>query len=155
MIVHITGILKNKNIDEIIIEANGLGYLCHISNNTLNRLPSVGENIKILTFLHITENKHTLYGFYDIEERKLFKMLISVSGIGPKIGIQLLSNTNSDQFSNMIINSDVKMLSSLPEKMEFVDEKHQLTEDSVDEEEVRKWEGIEEDWEDFNKDKDK
>ena len=114
MIVHITGILKNKNIDEIIIEANGLGYLCHISNNTLNRLPSVGENIKILTFLHITENKHTLYGFYDIEERKLFKMLISVSGIGPKIGIQLLSNTNSDQFSNMIINSDVKMLSSLP-----------------------------------------
>ena len=60
------------------------------------------------------ENKHTLYGFSDIEERKLFKMLISVSGIGPKIGIQLLSNANSDQFSTMIINSDVKMLSSLP-----------------------------------------
>ena len=114
MIVQITGILKNKNIDEIVIEANGLGYLCHISNNTFNRLPSVGENITIPTFLHIMENKHTLYGFSDIEERKLFKMLISVSGIGPKIGIQLLSNANSDQFSTMIINSDVKMLSSLP-----------------------------------------
>ena len=114
MIVQITGVLKNKNIDEIIIEANGLGYLCHISNNTFNRLPSVGENITIATFLHIMENKHTLYGFSDIEERKLFKMLISVSGIGPKIGIQLLSNANSDQFSTMIINSDVKMLSSLP-----------------------------------------
>ena len=114
MIVQITGILKNKNIDEIVIEANGLGYLCHISNNTFNCLPAVGENITIPTFLHITENKHTLYGFSDIGERKLFKMLISMSGIGPKIGIQLLSNANSDQFSTMIINSDVKMLSSLP-----------------------------------------
>ena len=75
MIVQITGVLKNKNIDEIVIEANGLGYLCHISNNTFNRLPSVGENITIPTFLHIMENKHTLYGFSDTEERKLFKML--------------------------------------------------------------------------------
>ena len=88
--------------------------MCHISNNTFNQLPEIGKNFQILTYLHITENKHTLYGFSDIGERKLFKMLISVSGIGPKIGIQLLSNANSDQFSTMIINSDVKMLSSLP-----------------------------------------
>ena len=114
MIVHITGTLQSKDINELIIESNGLGYMCHISNNTFNQLPSIGGHLKILTFLHITENKHTLYGFFDNQERELFKMLISVSGIGPKIGIQLLSSTNTGQFTSMIINSDVKMLSSLP-----------------------------------------
>jgi len=114
MIVHITGVLKSKDINELVIESNGIGYMCHISNNTFNQLPEIGKNFQILTYLHITENKHTLYGFFNIQERKLFKMLISVSGIGPKIGIQLLSSTNTEQFSTMIINSDVKMLSSLP-----------------------------------------
>ena len=114
MIVHITGILKSKDINELVIESNGIGYMCYISNNTFNQLPKVNEHCKLLTYLHITENKHSLFGFFDIEERNLFKMLISVSGIGPKIAIQLLSSTNSNQFSSMLINSDVKMLSSLP-----------------------------------------
>tara|TARA_B110000014_G_C20110402_1_gene584831 strand:- start:685 stop:1269 length:585 start_codon:yes stop_codon:yes gene_type:complete len=114
MIVHITGVLKSKDINELVIESNGIGYMCHISNNTFNQLPEIGKNFQILTYLHITENKHTLYGFFNAQERKLFKMLISVSGIGPKIGIQLLSSTNTEHFSAMIINSDVKMLSSLP-----------------------------------------
>ena len=114
MIVQITGKLKYKNINDLIIEANGIGYSCNISNNTFNQLPMLEQEITLLTFLHITENKHTLYGFIDDQERQLFKMLISVSGIGPKIGIQLLSKTNSEQLSMMIINSDVKMLSSLP-----------------------------------------
>jgi len=114
MIVHITGALKSKDINALVIESNGIGYMCHISNNTFNQLPEINKNFKILTYLHITENKHTLYGFFDIQERELFKMLISVSGIGPKIGIQLLSSANAEHFSAMIINSDVKMLSSLP-----------------------------------------
>ena len=114
MIVQITGKLKYKNINDLIIEANGVGYSCNISHNTFNQLPMLEQEFTLLTFLHITENKHTLYGFIDDKERQLFKMLISVSGIGPKIGIQLLSKTNSEQLSIMIINSDVKMLSSLP-----------------------------------------
>ena len=114
MIVHITGVLKSKDVNKLIIESNGIGYMCYISNNTFDQLPEVGANFKILTYLHITETKHTLYGFFNIQERQLFKMLISVSGIGPKIGIQLLSSTNTEHFSTMIINSDVKMLSSLP-----------------------------------------
>ena len=114
MIVQITGKLKYKNINELIIEANGVGYACYISNYTFDQLPNLEEEFTLLTFLHITENKHTLYGFINDQERQLFKMLISVSGIGPKIGIQLLSKTTSDKLSVMIINSDVKMLSSLP-----------------------------------------
>jgi len=114
MIVHISGKLIQKNVNEAIIESNGIGYLCLISNNTFNHLPNIGDSFTILTFLHITENKHTLYGFHSESERDLFKLLISVSGIGPKIGIQLLSSTNTSNFQTMIINDDVKMLSSLP-----------------------------------------
>jgi len=114
MIVQITGILKYKNINELIIETNGIGYLCNISTTTFNQLPALEEKFTILTFLHIMENKHSLYGFIDQEERQLFNLLISVSGIGPKIAIQLLSKTDNKQMSSMIIRSDVKMLSSLP-----------------------------------------
>ena len=114
MIVQITGILKSKNINELIIEANGIGYLCNISTTTFNQLPQLEESMTILTFLHIMENKHSLYGFIDNDERQLFNLLISVSGIGPKIAIQLLSKTDNKQMSNMIISGDVKMLSSLP-----------------------------------------
>ena len=114
MIVQLTGILQYKNIDELIIDINGVGYLCYISNNTFNKLPNLGQQFTLLTFLHIMENKHTLYGFIAKEERELFTLLISVSGIGPKIGIQLLSKTDTQKMSNMIISSDVKMLSSLP-----------------------------------------
>ncbi len=114
MIVQITGILKSKSINELIIDANGIGYLCNISTTTFNQLPEIENQFTILTYLHIMENKHTLYGFMEKEERQLFNLLISVSGIGPKIAIQLLSKTDNKQMSNMIVSSDVKMLSSLP-----------------------------------------
>ena len=67
---------------------------------TFDELPATGESLTLLTFLHITENKHTLYGFSNIQERQLFKMLIGVSGIGPKIAIQLLSSTHASQFNS-------------------------------------------------------
>ena len=82
MIVQLTGILQYKNIDELIIDVNGVGYLCYISNNTFNKLPNLGQQFTLLTFLHIMENKHTLYGFIAKEERELFTLLISIfSGI--------------------------------------------------------------------------
>ena len=114
MIVQITGILKSKSLNELIVDTNGIGYLCNISTTTFNLLPEIENQFTILTYLHIMENKHTLYGFMEKEERQLFNLLISVSGIGPKIAIQLLSKTNNKQMSNMIVSGDVKMLSSLP-----------------------------------------
>ena len=114
MIVQITGILKSKSLNELIVDANGIGYLCNISTTTFNLLPEIENQFTILTYLHIMENKHTLYGFMEKEERQLFNLLISVSGIGPKIAIQLLSKTDNKQMSNMIVSGDVKMLSSLP-----------------------------------------
>lgn len=114
MIVQITGKLIYKNVNELIIDANGIGYSCSISTTTYNKLPDLNYTLTILTYLHILENKHSLYGFSDESERQLFCLLISVSGIGPKIAIQLLSKTDNKQMSQMIINGDVKMLSSLP-----------------------------------------
>ena len=114
MIVQITGKLIYKNVNELIIDANGIGYSCSISTTTYNKLPDLNYTLTILTYLHILENKHSLYGFSDESERQLFCLLISVSGIGPKIAIQLLSKTDNKKMSQMIINGDVKMLSSLP-----------------------------------------
>ena len=114
MIVQLTGILINKTTEELIVDVNGIGYLCSISNNTYDNLPDNGKVFTILTHLNISENKHSLYGFHSQQERNLFKMLISVSGIGPKIGMQLLSSSDSKKFESMIINSDVTMLSTLP-----------------------------------------
>ena len=114
MIVQLTGNLINKNANEIVLEVNGIGYLCFISNNTFNQLPNIGESITLHSHFHVTENSQSLFAFYSLEEKDLFKLLISVSGIGPKIGIQLLSSTKSSNFKNMIINDDVKMLSTLP-----------------------------------------
>tara|TARA_B100000614_G_scaffold101790_1_gene91476 strand:- start:7127 stop:7711 length:585 start_codon:yes stop_codon:yes gene_type:complete len=114
MIVQLTGLLLKKNINEIIIDVNGIGYLCFVSDSTFNNLPNVNEQVKVFTHLQISENNHSLYAFHSESEKNLFQLLISVSGIGPKIGIQLLSNTNSVEFEKMIINDDVKMLSTLP-----------------------------------------
>ena len=114
MIVQLKGNLINKNANEIILDVNGIGYLCFISNNTFNQLPNIGESITLHSHFHVTENNQSLFAFYSLEEKDLFKLLISVSGIGPKIGIQLLSSTKSSNFKNMIINDDVKMLSTLP-----------------------------------------
>ena len=95
MIVQITGVLKFKNINEIVLDANGIGYACNISTTTYNKLPDIDKKFTILTYLHIMENKHALYGFIDQSERQLFTLLISVSGIWPKIAIQLLSKTDN------------------------------------------------------------
>ena len=114
MIVTIKGILTQKRPDEIIIDVHGLGYACYISTNTYDTLPDIGKEASLLTYFHVIENNQQLFAFSDLTERELFMMLIGVSGIGPKIAIQLLSTTNTSRFSSMIINSDVKMLSSLP-----------------------------------------
>ena len=71
MIVHISGVLIKKDINQLVIESKGLGYECFISDNTFNQLPNIGDSITLLTFLHITENKHTLYGFHSESERDL------------------------------------------------------------------------------------
>ena len=114
MIVSLKGILANKNPSEAIIDVNGVGYLCFISNNTYDNLPLKGEEVSLLIYHQISENSQNLYGFSDEVEKDMFLMLISVSGIGPKTGINLLSSVSPNEFKRRLVAGEVELLSALP-----------------------------------------
>ena len=114
MIDFISGKLRRKSIDSIVIDVNGIGYRLYVSLNTYEKLPKINEDIFIDTYYNVTENSHDLYGFHNILERDLFIMLISVSGIGPKTAISLLSAVNPEDFKKRLIAGEVKMLTDLP-----------------------------------------
>ena len=114
MIVTIRGILAQQMPDEIIIEINGLGYACYISTNTYDNLPKPGKEVALLTYFHVTENSQQFFAFSDATERELFRMLIGVSGIGPKTAIVLLSAVSPDEFKRRLIAGEVSMLTALP-----------------------------------------
>ena len=114
MIEFISGKLIKKNPDYIVVDVSGIGYKINISLNSYNSLCSLNEKLFIDTYFHVNENSQSLYGFKDSLEKELFIMLISVSGIGPKTAINLLSAVNPDDFKKRLIAGEVKMLTSLP-----------------------------------------
>ena len=114
MIVSLKGILVDKNPSEAIIDVNGVGYLCFISNNTYDSLPLKGVEVSLLIYHQISENSQNLYGFSDEVEKDMFLMLISVSGIGPKTGINLLSSVSPSEFKRRLVAGEVELLSALP-----------------------------------------
>ena len=114
MIVSLNGILVDKKPSEVIVDVNGIGYLCFISNNTYDSLPIVGESASLLIYHQISENNQSLYAFSQKTEKELFLMLISISGIGPKTGIGLLSSVSPNEFKRRLVAGEVEMLSSLP-----------------------------------------
>lgn len=114
MIVTIKGQLITKNHSQIVVETSGLGYVCNISSNTYDVLPKLGNEVKLLTYFHVTETSQSLFAFSNETERELFLLLISVSGIGPKTAIILLSSITPDEFKKRLIAGEVSMLTSLP-----------------------------------------
>ena len=97
MITHLEGVLRTANPTGAVIDVGGVGYEVAIPLSTFDRLPRVGCRVTVLTHLHLREDGATLYGFMTAEERSLFRMLIGVSGIGPKIAVGILSGI-SPQF---------------------------------------------------------
>ena len=114
MIVNLKGVLADKKPSEAIVDVNGVGYLCFISNNTYDSLPSKGKKVSLSIYHQISENNQSLYGFLDSVEKDMFLMLISVSGIGPKTGINLLSSVSPNEFKKWLDAGEVELLSSLP-----------------------------------------
>ncbi len=112
MITHISGKLIEKNPNHVIIECNGLGYILTISLQTFSNIPD-RENIKLFTHLSIREDAHILYGFVDKIEREIFKMLISVSGVGPSTAITMLSSMDSNEIQRAIASEDVEKIRSV------------------------------------------
>ncbi len=112
MIAHLQGKLVEKTPTEVVIDCNGVGYHVSISLHTYSLLPS-GEAIKLFTYLIIKEDAHSLYGFVEKSEREIFKMLLSVSGIGANIARTMLSSIEPKQIIQAIATADVLTIQSI------------------------------------------
>ena len=112
MIHHLRGKLVEKNPTHVIIECGGVGYFVNISLNTFSKLPAQ-ENISIFTHLQVKEDSHTLYGFMEKSEREIFRLLLSVSGIGSSIARTMLSSMSPSQIRDAIANGDVPTIQAI------------------------------------------
>lgn len=112
MITHIQGRLVEKTPTDVVIDCNGVGYHINISLHTFSKIPNA-ENIKLFTYLQIKEDAHSLFGFVEKSERELFKLLLSVSGIGASIARTMLSSMEPKQILNAIANADVVTIQSI------------------------------------------
>ena len=114
MISRLTGILAAKRAPQILIDCHGVGYEADVSMTTFYKLPEVGQQISIWTHLLVKEDSHSLIGFDNERERKLFRQLIRITGVGPKMALTILSGIDEQQFAICIANDDVAMLTRLP-----------------------------------------
>ncbi len=112
MITQVRGRLVEKKPTEVVVDCNGVGYLLHISLNTFSSLPA-DENVVLYTHLSIREDAHTLFGFINKTEREVFKLLISVSGVGPSIARTMCSSMTSEEIQNAIASENVVLIQSV------------------------------------------
>ena len=112
MITHLKGKLVEKNPTDVVIDCNGVGYLVNISLHTFSQIPEQ-ENLMLYTYLQVREDSHTLYGFSTKVEREIFKLLISVSGIGTNTARTMLSSLSPDQIKEGIASGDVALIQSV------------------------------------------
>ncbi len=110
MISFIHGILRDKDFDTVTVEVGGVGFSLFVTNSCMVSLPSVGEEVTIHTYLHVKEDELSLYGFASPEEKRLFLQLITVSGVGSKTALQILSAERMSAIISSIINEDVKVI---------------------------------------------
>jgi Holliday junction DNA helicase RuvA len=114
MITFLNGKLIEALPTLAIVEVNGVGYEVLIPLSSFDKLPSAGQPVKLLTHLVVREDAHVLYGFVTVQEREMFRLLINnVSGIGPKIALNILSGINVTAFRGAVAGSDTKMLSQI------------------------------------------
>ncbi len=114
MISRLTGKLIEKTPPQIVIDVNGVGYEADVSMQTFYNLPPLGETVQVFTQLVVREDAHLLFGFATAEERKTFRQLIKVSGIGAKTALEILSAMTADELAQAVAEEDVKRLSSAP-----------------------------------------
>lgn len=114
MIAFLRGILDEKQLTYIVLDVGGVGYEVMIPLSTYDTLPAVGSEYRCLIFEHIREDAHLLFGFYTEAEREFFKLLLCVSGVGPKIAIGALGGMTISELRSAIVAKDSKRISKLP-----------------------------------------
>ncbi len=114
MIGRLSGILIQKQAPQLMIDVQGVGYEVQASMSTFYQLPELDQPVVLLTHMVVREDAQLLYGFYDESERLLFKSLIKVNGVGPKLALTILSGISADEFVKVIRNNDESGLVRLP-----------------------------------------
>ncbi len=114
MISYLNGILEHTDKAHLVVDVGSVGYHVHISSGTLARLPKVGEKVKLYTYQVVREDDISLYGFIAKEERNLFALLLTVSGIGPKASMSIISGFPIDKIVTAITQGNVDLISTVP-----------------------------------------
>ena len=114
MISYIRGELVAVEKDKIVVDVNGVGWGIYMPEQTMGRLPSIGEEVKIHTYLNVREDAMQLYGFCTRDDLEIFKLVIGVSGIGPKGGLNILSRLSADDLRFAVLSGDAKAISAAP-----------------------------------------
>lgn len=114
MISYIKGELTEVFEDTVVVETNGIGYNIRVPGSVLDRLPSVGSAVRIYTYLYVKEDAMNLFGFLSRDDLSVFKLLLNVSGIGPKGALAILSTIGPDDLRFAVLSEDVKTISSAP-----------------------------------------
>ena len=113
MINFIYGEIASKNENSVVLDHNGIGFEIFVSTSTLSLIGQIGEMARVFTYMNVKEDELSLYGFLSIEEKNMFLKIINVSGIGPKMALQILSGLSLSDLAVAIKNEDIKLLSTI------------------------------------------
>ena len=131
MVAYVNGILESIEEGNAVIDVNGIGINVNISGSTMDRMPGIGEMVKVYTYTNVKEDAFTLFGFLSRDELSLFKLLITVNGIGPKGGLAILSVMSPDDLRFAIIAGDSASIAKAPRITLELKDKIKVTEDSL------------------------
>lgn len=112
MIYSLSGILKHIDLNFVVIECGGVGFKCNASVNTISQIGDLGEKVSLFTYLAVKEDALELYGFCTQEEQECYLKLISVSGVGPKAAIAILSKLSPSELANAVLTENVKAITA-------------------------------------------
>jgi len=114
MIARLSGLVLEKRADAAVVDVQGVGYLVHLSSQSMTALPPEGGRAQLRCYTHVREDALQLFGFATSEEEELFHLLISVSGVGPKLGINILSGMPAPELATAILHGELARLTKIP-----------------------------------------
>lgn len=112
MYYYISGKLVMVGRGTLVVDNNGIGYELSVSDKTAGRLSGSDGEVRLFTYFHVKEDSHELFGFYSLEEKRIFELLISISGVGPKAAMAILSALSPNDFTLAVMSDDAKAISS-------------------------------------------
>ena len=114
MIAYVRGLLDHKEPNRVIVDVSGIGHEIFVPLSTYQQLPAIGAQVKLHTHHHVREDTMQLYGFVSTEEKEIFEMVLSISGVGAKVALSILSSISVDAFRRAVAQGDMKALTKIP-----------------------------------------